>query len=93
MRRRRIDDSASVARGEAVTLPKQFVLVGHSGGGTLVMAAAGDMVANGAIADLTGIALLDAVDPQGSNQVEKALRKLVGDNYRPVLLMSSEPYF
>jgi pimeloyl-ACP methyl ester carboxylesterase len=91
--RQALTDSASTALGETVTLPTEFVLAGHSAGGTLVMAAAGDMVDNGAIDDLAGIVLLDAVDPQGSNQFQNALTKLTGANYKPVLLMSSEPYF
>lgn len=54
------------------------------------MGAAGDMVDNGAIADLTGVLLLDPVDV--NNTVPTALQKLTGVNCRPVLDISSERY-
>lgn len=82
--------SASAAAGHAVALPITFVLVGHSLGGALVTAAAGKMVDNGAIDDLAGVVLLDAVD--ANNAVPAALAKLTGANYRPVLNISSERY-
>jgi pimeloyl-ACP methyl ester carboxylesterase len=82
--------SASTAAGQPITLPMEFVLVGHSLGGGLVTAAAGDMVANGAIAHLAGVVLLDGVDL--NNAAPIALAKLTGVNYRPVEDISSEPY-
>jgi alpha/beta hydrolase family protein len=85
-----LTESASAAAGYEVTLPTRFVLAGHSLGGTLVMGAAGDMVDNGAIADLAGVLLLDSVD--FNNTVPTALQKLTGVNYRPVLDISSERY-
>ncbi|CRZ16222.1 Lipocalin family protein [Mycolicibacterium neworleansense] len=82
--------SASAAAGHPVTLPAKFVLVGHSLGGMLVTGAAGRMVENGAVDDLAGIVLLDAVDTH--NDMPDALDQLSGANYRPVLLISSERY-
>lgn len=82
--------SASAAAGHPVTLPTKFVLVGHSLGGMLVTGAAGRMVDNGAVDDLAGVVLLDAVDTH--NDMPEALEQLKGANYRPVLLISSEPY-
>lgn len=82
--------SASAAAGHPVTLPSKFVLVGHSLGGMLVTGAAGRMVDNGAVDDLAGVVLLDAVDTHGD--MPEALDRLKGANYRPVLLISSEPY-
>lgn len=48
------------------------------------------MVDNGAVDDLAGVVLLDAVDTH--NDMPDALNQLTGANYRPVLLISSEPY-
>lgn len=91
--RRALTESASAAAGYAVTLPEKVVLVGHSAGGTLVTAAAGYMVDNGAIADLAGVVLLDGVEIAGSRAVSDALAKLRGVNDRPIYLMSSMRYF
>jgi hypothetical protein len=85
-----LTESASMAFGQSITLPSEFVLVGHSLGGGLVTAAAGDMVDNGAIADLAGVVLLDGVDL--NNDAAVALAKLTGANYRPVEDISSDPY-
>lgn len=82
--------SASAAAGHPVTLPSKFVLVGHSLGGMLVTGAAGRMVDNGAVDDLAGVVLLDAVDT--NRDMPEALDQLQGANYRPVLLISSERY-
>lgn len=82
--------SASAAAGHPVALPSTFVLVGHSLGGMLVTGAAGRMVDNGAVDDLAGVVLLDAVDTH--NDMPEALDGLSGANYRPVLLISSERY-
>lgn len=85
-----LTESASAAAGHAVTLPTRFVLMGHSLGGALVTAAAGDMVANGAINDLAGVVLLDSVDL--NNAVPTALQKLTGANDIPIEDISSVPY-
>jgi pimeloyl-ACP methyl ester carboxylesterase len=85
-----LTESASVAAGHAVTLPTRFVLMGHSLGGALVTAAAGDTVANGAINDLAGVVLLDSVDL--NNAVPTALQKLTGTDDIPVEDISSVPY-
>ncbi|MCV7066407.1 alpha/beta hydrolase, partial [Mycolicibacterium farcinogenes] len=82
--------SASAAAGQPVALPSKFVLVGHSLGGMLVVGAAGRMVDNGAVDDLAGVVLLDAVDTHGD--MPAALDALSGANHRPVLLISSERY-
>ncbi|OMB94426.1 hypothetical protein A5733_14790 [Mycobacterium sp. NS-7484] len=82
--------SASAAAGHPVALPSKVVLVGHSLGGMLVTGAAGRMVDNGAIDDLAGVVLLDAVDT--NTDMPEALAKLSGANYRPVLVISSERY-
>lgn len=88
--RNELTASASAAAGHPVTLPSTFVLVGHSLGGMLVTGAAGRMVDNGAVDDLAGVVLLDAVDTH--NDMPEALDDLSGANYRPVLLISSERY-
>ncbi len=88
--RNELTASASAAAGHPVTLPSTFILVGHSLGGMLVTGAAGRMVDNGAVDDLAGVVLLDAVDTH--NDMPEALDDLSGANYRPVLLISSERY-
>lgn len=85
-----LTESASAAAGRPVTLPTTFVLVGHSLGGSLVTGAAGRMVDNGAVDDLAGVVLLDAVDM--NNAIPNGLDQLSGANYRPVLNISSERY-
>ena len=85
-----LTESASAAAGHPVTPPTRFVLMGHSLGGALVTAAAGDMVANGAINDLAGVVLLDSVDL--NHAVPTALQKLTGANDIPVEDISSVPY-
>jgi hypothetical protein len=88
--REALTESASAAAGHPVVLPTKFVLVGHSLGGMLVSAAAGDMVENGAIDDLEGVVLLDSVDFNGT--IPDALDALSGPNYRPVYDISSVRY-
>jgi hypothetical protein len=55
-------------------LPTEFVLAGHSAGGALVSVVSGLLVDNGAVADLAGVLLLDAVTSGG--QLSTALTKL-----------------
>ena len=74
-----LTESASAAAGYDVTLPTSFVLAGHSLGGTLVSGAAGYLVDNGAIDNLAGVLLLDAVDL--NDAVPTALEKLTGVKY------------
>ena len=88
--RQALSESASSAAGRPVMLPTRFVLIGHSLGGALVTAAAGNMVDNGAIDNLVGVVLLDSVDL--NNAIPPALQKLTGVNYRPVQDISSEVY-
>lgn len=83
--------SATLAAGNSVTLPQRFVLAGHSMGGGLVAAAAGFCVDNGAVADLAGVMLFDAVSL--SNALPTALRKLTGVNNRPILLITEPLHF
>lgn len=83
--------SASSAAGNPVTLPRRFVLAGHSMGGGLVAAAAGFSVDNAAVTDLAGVMLFDAVSL--NNAVPTALAKLTGDNHRPVLLITEPLHF
>lgn len=82
--------AASAAEaGYLGALPDDYVLVGHSLGGTLVMGAA-DKMDDATIRNLRGVLLLDAVDMD--NAVPEGLARLRGDNFRPVLNISSERY-
>lgn len=83
--------SATLAAGSSVTLPQRFVLAGHSMGGGLVAAAAGFCVDNGAVTDLAGVMLFDAVSLD--NALPTALTKLTGVNNRPVLLITEPKHF
>ena len=86
--RQALTDSASTALDRDVTLPTRVVLVGHSAGGGLVLAAAGDMVDDGSIGDLAGIVLLDGV---ADDQVATtALGKLPDD--LPIYQLAARPY-
>ena len=88
-----LTDSASAAAGESILLPDEFMLVGHSAGGTLVLSAAGYLTDTEAIGDLVGIVLLDGVEPAGSRAVSAALPKLTGAHDKPIYLMTSDRYF
>ena len=82
--------SADAAKGGHVSLPRAFVLSGHSAGGNLATAAAGDTtLPGGAIAELRAVVLYDAVDSGGA--MEEALNRLTGDEDRPVLDITSPP--
>jgi hypothetical protein len=83
--------SATLAAGSSVTLPQRFVLAGHSMGGGLVAGAAGFCVNNGAVTDLAGVMLFDAVSL--NNALPTALAKLTGVNNRPVLLITEPLHF
>ena len=84
--------SAAAAKGKHVSLPRPFVLSGHSAGGNLATAAAG--YAMRALrrdrGDLRAVVLYDAVDNQGA--MSEALERL---NRRrrpaPVLQIASPP--
>lgn len=82
--------SASAAAGYQVVLPQRVVLVGHSLGGSLVAAAARDMVDNGSINSLAGVVLLDGVslDP---TLISTTVAKV--PNSLPILLIASPPYW
>jgi hypothetical protein len=82
--------SADIAAGHHVTLPRRFVLTGHSAGGNLVTSAAGyTATPGGAIRDLRGVVLYDAVDFAGA--MPAALHRLTGAASRPVLQIASPP--
>ncbi|CAJ1587541.1 alpha/beta fold hydrolase [[Mycobacterium] wendilense] len=86
----RTELAASAAEaGYVGVLPDEYVLVGHSLGGTLVMGAA-EKMDDATIRNLRGVVLLDAVD--ADNAVPEGLARLRGDNFRPVLNISSERY-
>ncbi len=81
--------SADAAYGGAVRLPDHFVLSGHSAGGNLALATAGDLAVGGNIFELRGVVLLDAVDFAGA--MRTALQRLTGPNDRPVWQLASPP--
>lgn len=87
-----LTESASAAAGHTITLPKGFVLMGHSAGGTLVTAVARYLADDDALDGLAGVVMLDGVEPKGSHAVTDALTKLTGDHYRPIYLISSQRY-
>ena len=79
--------TASAAEaGYTGALPKEFVLVGHSAGATLVMGAA-EKMDDESVADLKGVVLLDGVDLD--HAVPDGLARI---NDVPVLDISSERY-
>ncbi|WP_299564868.1 alpha/beta hydrolase [uncultured Mycolicibacterium sp.] len=80
--------SAEAAYGAPIDLPSRFVLAGHSLGGMLVAGVARRLVDNGAVDDLAGILLLDAVDTHGL--LPEALAVL-GDDV-PVRNIAAERY-
>ncbi len=85
-----LQTSADAAFGRPTGLPDEFVLAGHSAGGNLVTAAAGDMTLGGrAIAGLKGVVLFDAVDY--ARGMQRALQRLTGADARPVLQIASPP--
>lgn len=81
--------ASAAAAGFDGQLPRDFVLVGHSLGGTLVMGAA-DKMDDDTLANLKGVVLLDPVDMDGA--IPAGLQRLSGADYRPVLNISSERY-
>jgi hypothetical protein len=87
--RAELQASANYASAGAAWLPNRFVLSGHSAGGNLALAAAGDLAVGGDIADLRGVVLLDAVDFAGAMRV--VLQRLTGPNDRPVWQLASPP--
>ncbi|HZE05675.1 MAG TPA: hypothetical protein VE127_10650 [Solirubrobacteraceae bacterium] len=81
--------SAEDAYGGAVWLPERFVLSGHSAGGNLALAAAGDLAVGGDVAELRGVVLLDGVDFAGA--MRTGLQRLTGPDDRPVWQVASPP--
>jgi hypothetical protein len=83
-------ETSAHAAGWQGTLPRPFVLAGHSAGGNLAVAAAGFTTASGgAIDDLRAVVMLDGVDFAG--QTAAALSRLTGAARRPVLQLASPP--
>lgn len=87
-----LTESASAAAGYTVALPRKFVLVGHSAGGTFVTAMAGYLADYDALDNLAGVVMLDGVEPADSPVIARSLAKLTGDHDVPIYLMSSERY-
>jgi pimeloyl-ACP methyl ester carboxylesterase len=84
--RQALTDSATAAIGHAVTLPERFVIAGHSAGGGLALAAAGDMDA-ATLANLAGLVLLDGV---AMSDAVATIDKL--PDGLPVYQIASPPY-
>jgi pimeloyl-ACP methyl ester carboxylesterase len=84
--RQALTDSATAAIGHAVTLPEQFVIAGHSAGGGLALAAAGDMDP-ATLANLAGLVLLDGV---AMSDAVATIDKL--PDGLPVYQIASPPY-
>jgi hypothetical protein len=87
-------DDAAVAR---ISLPREFVLAGHSAGGNLAVSAAGLTTvvtldgrtgSPAVVTSLRGVVLLDAVDQGGSMQA--GLERLRVDHHRPVRTVAAE---
>ena len=88
-----LSESVRAAAGADVALSDDFILVGHSAGGTLVVSAAGRLVGTDAFENLRGVVMLDGVEPAASPAVRQALGKLTGASDKPIYLISSERYF
>jgi pimeloyl-ACP methyl ester carboxylesterase len=84
--RQALTDSATAAIGHAVTLPERFVIAGHSAGGGLALAAAGDMDP-ATRANLAGLVLLDGV---AMSDAAATIDKL--PDGLPVYQIASPPY-
>ena len=85
--------SAGAAAGHAVTLPRDYVLAGHSLGGVFVTAVAGDLADRGATENLAGRDSLRPRCLRGPRRCDAptALTRLPAD--LPVLLVGSPPYY
>ncbi|HEY7052641.1 MAG TPA: hypothetical protein VH496_11000 [Mycobacterium sp.] len=84
--------SASAAARHPVTLPQNFVLVGHSNGGAFVTAVAGDLFEKGTTDGLKGVVLFDPSATAGQeDQISESLTHI--PDALPVLMMGSPPYF
>ncbi|MEO3761347.1 YncE family protein [Mycobacterium sp. B14F4] len=80
--------SASTAANRAVTLPDQYVLAGHSAGGTVVSGAAGYIADAGGTDHLKAVILFDTVD---TGEGREGLAKLSGVNTVPVYMIAAPP--
>ena len=79
--------AAKAAGAGAVTVPRRFVLAGHSAGGNLATSAAGysTTISSGGspvVTQLRGVVMLDGVDSGGA--IGTGLDRLSGTNYRKV---------
>lgn len=81
------NSAATAAAAGTVTLPRGFVLAGHSAGGNLATSAGGFttlLTSNGALVSdqLRGVVMFDGVDNGGA--IGTGVDRLSGSNYRPV---------
>lgn len=80
--------SAAAAAGQAVTLPQEFVLAGHSAGGRLAAIVAGYLADAGGAGALKGVVLFD---PVSDGHTSDGLAKLTGPNAVPVTMIAARP--
>ncbi len=83
-----LTDSASAAAGRPVTLPRQYVIAGHSAGGNLAAAAAGYTTTSDAVGDLRAVVMFDGVDNGGA--IASAAGRLTGAYDRPIYQIAGE---
>jgi dienelactone hydrolase len=80
--------SASLAAGQPIVLPQQFVMGGGSAGGNLVAEAAEFLADDGATENLKALILFDTTN---APYVNTGLAKLSGTNSVPVMLLAAPP--
>lgn len=85
--REALTDSASRALGHEVTLPRRFVIAGHSAGGGLALGVA-NYLDDDTMADLAGLMLLDGV---ALGDIKPSVIEDLPDDL-PILQISSPPY-
>jgi len=71
-----------------VTLPRQYVIAGHSAGGNLAAAAAGYTTTDDAVDDLRAVVMFDGVDRDGV--IASAAARLTGAYDRPIYQIAGE---